>query len=120
MGFGRVGGMAEILSIRMRGGPVNSISWVRVLLDGSIELEFFDHGPEAESAFGNQVAWVYRIEAIEKPVLRGMLEAQTGQLIPGDEGLLGALAGLFESAWAIRDWLKEKGIAYSETFDSWA
>jgi hypothetical protein len=110
----------ESLSVRLKGILDHTASWVRVLRDGRIELEYYDYSPSAQDAFGNDVAWMYRIEASHKPRLVALLAEKTGTAVDGDEAMLDALACSFADTWTVRDWLKEKGIPYDEEFDSWA
>jgi hypothetical protein len=106
------------LTIKLKGILPHSASWARILEDGRIELEFYDHSPEAENHLGGDVAWMYRIAATERLRLIELLEARTGAMITGDQSLLDAIAAAFRDTWAVRDWLKEKGVPYDEQFDS--
>jgi hypothetical protein len=108
------------LTVKLKGILPHTASWARILEDGRIELEFYDHSPEAENHLGGDVAWMYRIAATERPRLIALLEAHGGVSITGDQSLLDALAANFDDTWAIRDWLKEKGVPYDEQFDSMA
>jgi hypothetical protein len=108
------------LSVRLKGILDHTGSWARILQDGRLELEFYDYGPSAQDAFGNDVAWMYRIETSQKPRLFALLAEKTGTAVNDDQTLLDALAGNFKDAWAVKDWLKEKGVPYEEEFDSWA
>jgi hypothetical protein len=113
-------GSKERLSIKLRGLLDHTASWARVLHDGRIELEYYDFSPAAQDAFGNDVAWLYRIEASQKPRLFELLETQAGTAINDDATMLEAFGRDFRDAKDIRDWLKEKSIPYQEEFDSWA
>jgi hypothetical protein len=108
------------LTVRMNGGLEHTTSWARVLEDGRIELEFFDFSSTAQDCFGNDVAWMYRIDASHRPQLLALLEKKTGTAIPDDQAMLDAFAAGFRDAWAVRDWLKDQDIPYDEEFDSWA
>jgi hypothetical protein len=89
-------------------------------VDGGIELELYDFSDEAQSSMGNDVAWIWKIDAAQRPRLVELLEGRTGAPIRDDQTLLDALAQSFSHVHAIRDWLKEEGIPYEEKFDSWA
>lgn len=91
-----------------------------VLEDGGIDLDLYDFSDEAQSSMGNDVAWIWRIEAVHKPRLMALLEERTGTPIRDDQAMLDAFAQHFAHVHAIRDWLKEKWIPYEEKFDSWA
>jgi hypothetical protein len=113
-------GSKERLSIKLKGLLDHTASWARILHDGRVELEYYDFSPAAQDAFGNDVAWLYRIEASQKPQLFELLAKQTGTAINEDETMLEALARTFSDANDIRDWLKQNSIPYQEEFDSWA
>jgi len=100
------------LSVKLTGILDSTSSWARVLEDGRIELEYYDFSSAAQDSFGNDVAWMYRIEAVHKPRLFELLETRTGEAIADDQAMLDAFALLFRDAWEIRDWLKEKGVPY--------
>lgn len=103
------------------GSPWDGASaWATILEDGCIQLELYDHSKEAESRFGNDVAWNYTIQPAEKPRLIDALAKLTGQPIAGDKAILGTFAEAFEDVHAIRDWLKQEEIPFKESFDSWA
>jgi len=112
--------MPELPSVRLKGILDGTASWARILEDGSIELEFFDHSAEAQSSMGNDVAWMYRVDPAEKPRIRELLAAQSGWTIEDDRAMLNAIAAMFGDTWRVRDWLKERSIPYREEFDSWA
>ncbi|MGD0840543.1 MAG: hypothetical protein ABSA32_05230 [Candidatus Acidiferrales bacterium] len=105
-------------NVQLKGILAHTASWARILDDGRIELEFYDHSPEAESHLGGDVAWMYWIAATEKPRLIALLQTHTGATITDDRTLLDVLYANFDDTWAIRDWLKENGIPYDEKFDS--
>jgi hypothetical protein len=91
-----------------------------VLEDGRVELEFYDYSPAAQDHFGNDVAWMYRIAASEKPRLIQLLAEETGTSVTDDQTMLDAFATKFPDTWFVKDWLKTKGVPFEEEFDSWA
>jgi len=91
-----------------------------VLEDGRIDLDLYDFSDEAQSSMGNDVAWIWRVEAVHKPRLMALLEERIGTPIRDDQAMLDAFAQSFSHVHAIRDWLKEKWIPFEEKFDSWA
>ena len=107
-------------TVRLNGPWSGTGAWARVMEDGHVELELFDHSEDAQEHFGNDVAWIYRIAACDKPRLFEMLESRTGTPIGNDQAALGAFTAHFANVHTIRDWLKEVNIPYTEEFDSWA
>jgi hypothetical protein len=49
-----------------------------------------------------------------------VLVQRIGRTIAGDEEILLAFAEAFDNVHSIRDWLKQKGISFAESFDAWA
>ncbi len=111
-------------SIRLQGPWEKTAGWARVLEDGRIELELYDFSDKAQATFGNDVAWMYSIEASEKPRIIEALSRLAGaaSLDPEatDDALLHALAENFSDVLAIREWLKKESIPFQVVFDSWA
>lgn len=89
-------------------------AWASVLDDGSLELELFDHSPEAASSLGGDVAWLYSVEPRQLARLMTLLG------VAGEAALLAALGERFPHIHAVRDWLKAEAIPFTERFDSQA
>ena len=106
--------------VRLKGVLQGTGSWARVLDDGRIELEYFDYSSSAQDWFGNDVAWMYWIEASEKQRILALLSARTGRPVADDQAMLEALAASFGDVKLVRDWLKVERIPFREEFDSWA
>jgi hypothetical protein len=102
------------LKVKLKGILDGTASWVRLLEDGRVELEYFDFSPAAQDTFGNDVAWMYRIDAAHKPRLYELLG------VSDDDAMLNALAWNFGDVMLIHDWLLEKQIPFEKEFDSWA
>jgi hypothetical protein len=66
------------------------------------------------------VAWLYRVQAVDKPRIYELLVLQSGKKITDDQTMLDAFVWLFRDVKEIRDLLKENGVPYEEVFDSWA
>jgi hypothetical protein len=88
-------GFGVRLSVELKSNLEKTSSWARVLEDGRVELEYYDFSPAAQSSFGNDVAWMYRIEESKKPRLYAPLTEQTGTAVSNDEAMLDALRGGF-------------------------
>jgi len=106
-------------TVRLKGILPNTESWVRILEDGRIELEYYDRRAGAEDHSGGDVACLYRISASEELRLHELLEKHTNTAITDDRAMLGVVAGTFGDAWAFRNWLKEERVPFEEEFDSW-
>jgi hypothetical protein len=97
-------------TVKLKGILPNTVSWVRILEDGRIELEYCDRSAGAEDHFGGDVAWKYQISACEEFRLRELLSEHTRSAITDDRTMLEAFADTFGDAWAVRDWLRQKGV----------
>jgi hypothetical protein len=108
------------LTVKLKGTPDRSASWIRILDDGRVEMELYDFSALADSMFGNDVAWMYHIDVSQKPRLRALLEQRTGRPVPDDQAMLDAFAASFSEVMQVRDWLRTEGVPFDEEFDSWA
>jgi len=106
-------------TVKLKGILPGTTSWVRILEDGRIEVEYYDRSAGAEDHFAGDVAWIYRISASERSHLYELLQKHTNAAITNDRTLLDAFVGTFKDAWGIRHWLKEKKFPFEEEFDSW-
>jgi hypothetical protein len=105
---------------RLQGGLAHTASWVRILDDGSIEAECFDHSPQAEQWFGNDVAFLLRVAPEDTDRLLGALAGEKALGITGVERnnrLLQAAAERFSDYFALKQWLDEQGIPYTKDFE---
>jgi hypothetical protein len=108
------------LSVKMKRPAAHTASWAKILVDGRIELEYFDFSEEAHDTFGNDVAYMYHVELADKPRLVELLEERTRSAISGDQAVLDAFADEFPDVWSIKNWLAEKQVPFTKEFDSWA
>lgn len=106
-------------AVKLKGVLPNTLSWVRILEDGRIELEYYDRHAGAEDHSGGDVAWMYRIAPSEETRMRQLLAERTKTNITNDRAMLAAFANSFRDAWAAREWLRANGVAFEEQFDSW-
>jgi len=107
-------------SVKLRGLLPQTACWAKILDDGRLELEHYDFSADAEKWFGHDVAWLYRVQAADKPRVYELLVLQSGKKITDDQTMLDAFVWLFRDVKEIRDLLKENGVPYEEVFDSWA
>jgi len=106
-------------TVKLKGILPDTTSWVRILEDGRIEVEYYDRSAGAEDHSRGDVAWMCRISASEQSHLYELLRKHTNATITDDRTMLDALVGTFEDAWAIRDWLKEGSVPFEGEFGSW-
>lgn len=107
--------------IQLRGGPSGSTSSAYFESDGTLTVEFYDHGAEAEAHFGHDVAYFVRVRPAQRPLVLAALAAATGGRPPrSDSALLRALAEKFASYFEVKQWLGEQRIPFETHFDSWA
>lgn len=117
-GIGRfISGGSEV---RLESPWSGASAWARVLADGRLELELYDHSPEAQSSMGNDVAWIWTVAAADRGRVVRALEEFTGFVIGDDRGLLEALGARFDHVHAVRDWIRSVGVVVEERFDGWA
>lgn len=105
----------------MNGGPAGSTSWIYLEPDGTLVVEFYDHGPEAEAHFGHDVAFLICVKPQHLPRLDEALG--NGDTRLGDTtgvALLNRLAAQFVSYFEVQTWLNEQKIPFAKEFDSWA
>jgi len=104
----------ERRSVRIGSPWTGASAWARMMTDGRLELELYDHSQEAEQSMGGDVAWIYVVEPAEIPRLLDLLGLQD------ETALLEAFARRFPHVHAVRDWLQRQQIPYTEQFDSQA
>jgi hypothetical protein len=97
----------------------DTTSWVRILEDGQIEVEYYERNAGAEDRSRGDVAWVCRISPSERAHVYELLQKHLNAAVIDDRTMLDALVATFKDAWAVRDWLKEKSVPFEAEFDSW-
>ena len=108
----------EPQSVKLRGGLENTASTVRVEDDGRLVIEFYDFSSEAQSAFGNDVAYLVTVAPAE--VSRVALLLGVAENEAAGPPLLERMNERFFSYFDAKKWLDENAIPYVEAFDSWA
>jgi hypothetical protein len=111
---------APTRQVRLRGGPEGTASWVRVGEDGAVSAELYDHGESAQEGFGNDVALLLRVEASERPKMEALILPEAAPPGDRDRAFLVAIEACFPDFFELKGWLKEVGIPFQESFDSWA
>ena len=106
-------------TVALKGTLPDTTSWVRILEDGRIEVEYYDRNAGAEDHFEGDVAWIYRISTAERSGLYELLQKHTNTAITDDRTMVDAFVDTFKDAWALRDWLKQQRIPFDGEFDSW-
>ena len=106
-------------AVKLKGILPGTTSWVRILEDGRIEVEYFDGNAGAEDHSAGDVAWIYRISASDQSHLYELLRKHTTAAVTDDRTMLDTFVSAFKDAWAIRHWLKENNFPLEREFDSW-
>ncbi|HBY59520.1 MAG TPA: hypothetical protein DEH78_06830 [Solibacterales bacterium] len=98
--------------VKLRGSPPGSSSTVYFSPDGTLVVEFYDFGEEAQSSMGNDVAFLLHLDPAA--------QAQFASSIGAEGPLLDAIAARFANYFEVRKWLDAHSIPYRHEFDSWA
>ena len=106
-------------AVALKGTLRDTTSWLRILADGQIEVEYYERNAGAEDHFRGDVAWIYRISAAERSHLYELLQKHTNAAITDDRTMVDAFVDTFKDAWALRVWLKQQRIPFEEEFGSW-
>ena len=99
--------------------------FIRILPDGCLEIEQYDHSAGAEQWFGNDIAWTYKVEVDQVPAFIEMIQAdcEVSNENIAKMPLLAQLKALTSFLQTVERWihcLVESGIKYRSEFDSWA
>ncbi|MFO0795911.1 MAG: hypothetical protein U0804_00385 [Gemmataceae bacterium] len=87
----------------------------------SLVIELYDHGPQSESSFGNDVAFLIHVTAEHKPRVLALLRAPGEAPTAGDDAkLYMLLRERFRDYYEVQRWLDANSIPYRKNFDSWA
>ena len=110
---------ASMESIRMPGGLPSTAGFLRFTSSGDLEIEFYDFGERAQSSFGNDVATTYTVRHGDLPTLLAALSTDQGVQAPGAD-VRQVLVAKFSGVLSLVAWIKEEGIPFTTSFDSWA
>ncbi len=113
----------EESSVRLRAGLPSTATWVKLAPDGTLLVEFYDYSQQAQSSFGNDVAYVLTVQPPETLKLWSLfidVEERPATTLPDAILFLQRLQERFESYFEIKRWFDENNIAYQRTFDTWA
>lgn len=105
--------------VKFANGPQGSTSWAYVTAEGTLVVECYDHGAEAEATFGHDVAFLVHLDPHAQQTLAETL-ADNRNRASDPQDLPERLAARFGSYFEVRAWLDEHRIAYRHEFDSWA
>jgi hypothetical protein len=110
-------------SVRLKSGLPSTATWVRLALDGTLTVEWYDYSEQAQRTFGNDVAFLLTIQPSETLKLWSLLldaQERPATYLPEALVFLQQLQDRFDDYFAIKQWLDENSISYYKTFDSWA
>lgn len=86
----------------------------------SLVIELYDHSPEAESSFGNDVAFLIHVASEHKPRVAALLRGSGPPAVVGDSELFELMRDRFRSFYEVKGWLDANAIPYRQEFDGWA
>lgn len=108
-------------AVKLSGGVPGTATFVYGGPDGGLVIELYDHRPQAEDSFGNDVAFLLHIAAEEKPRLVALLRDPGQPAGASDDAeLLGLLRDRFRDYYDVQRWLDANAVPYRKEFDSWA
>ncbi len=117
--------MSEAKQVKLANGLPHTASWARIAEDGSLVVELYDFSPDAETWFGNDVAFLLHVRPRDKQrVLAHLLRERAGT--DGDDDsdadtkLLRLMGERFADYYAVKEWLDQNGIPYGKEFEPWA
>jgi hypothetical protein len=105
--------------VTLRGGLPGTATFLYTGADGSLIVELYDHSPQAEEHFGNEVAFLLHVAPEHKAQLLTLLRDPAA--FPGDGSdaeLLALLHDWFRDYHDVQRWLDANNIPYRKTFDS--
>jgi hypothetical protein len=105
--------------VTLRGGLPGTATFLYTGADGSLIIELYDHSPQAEKHFGNEVAFLLHVAPEHKAQLLTLLHDPAA--FPGDGSdaeLLALLHDWFRDYHDVQRWLDANNIPYRKTFDS--
>ena len=114
---------APVPQVKLRGCLPQTASSASIRADGSLVVEIFDRGEEAQQWLGRDAAYFLIVAPGHKPdvLTRLAVDAVAIPTGPGaDQRLLALIAEHFDDYYAVKKWLEKAGIPYEKDFDSWA
>ncbi len=100
----------------------NTSNKASILADGSLEIDHFDFSETAQETFGNDVAFMIYVAAVEKTKLLQLLEQATNFVSTAsdlDDRLLDLLAANYDYH-SFAKWIEKQDIPFTKKFDGWA
>ncbi len=87
-----------------------TVTWIW-LEDNQLKVEYYDFSEDAQSTFGNDIAYILTVNEMEKLFSVSNQNAET---------LIAWLAENFQSYFDIKKWLEENKIGFEKEIDNWA
>lgn len=110
----------EKKEIKLKGVLPRTASWVRLIDNGDLEAELFDFSSEAESHFGNDVAFTLMVPAQKKLEMLDKLGDSLSDIQATDDALLASIGDQFLDYYGFKRWLEEEKIPFETQFDPYA
>lgn len=107
--------------LRLGNSLEGSASWIYPSEGGSLRIEFYDFGEKAQTAIGNDVAFLVSVARHDKErLLETPAPSDVEEMGSLDDTLLHRVAERFGSYFAVTAWLDEHDIPYKHTVEAWA
>lgn len=103
--------------LSMPGERRGTSGFVRVLDDGSLEVEVYDHSPQAESSFGREFAAIYRVDKDQLSKLAERLAVGFGGPVPSLASLPDQLTNFLDVQSLVKWLTQESGIQFTKRLD---
>lgn len=101
----------------------HTATWARIDKNDRLVVEFYDFSDQADSAFGNDVAYLLIVAPEHKSLILSKLDAEEPivrtEPIPDIE-LLNLLKQRFDGYFSIQKWFDANEIPFEKVFDGWA
>jgi hypothetical protein len=101
--------MAE--KIKLTGGLDKTVTWIWLDNDGLLKVEYYDFSEDAQSMFGNDIA--YTMTVVQMSKLYSVAEQH-------ETSLSRWITENFQSYFGIKKWLEENEIDFRVERESWA
>lgn len=103
--------------LSMPGAFKGTSGFVRVMDDGAIEVELYDHSPQAEAAFGREFSAIYKVEKEHLATLADRLAVGFGGPVPSLADLPERLTTFIDIQSLVKWLTEDSGVHFSKQLD---